>query len=445
MLSSAIKMEKQNPDAINETETWRTISSMNTSRQYFGVTSIRENIYVAGGYNLKNKFLSSCEVYDSKSNKWSPLPDMNEKREGCAVVSVCGKVYAVGGRDDGRFHASCEMFDPATNKWTAIPDMKECRSYCAACAIGDKLYVIGGHAGFYGDYIEYSSAEVFDTVTQEWSSVPNMTTERGGCAAVSVGNKIYVFGVRNRRFKFLSSAEVYDINTQKWTQLPDMKVKRLVCRATAVGNRIYIVGGHDGSFYLSSCEVFDTSTNTWSSPIPDMKENRHGCQSVSIGPKIYVMGGWNGITTLSSLEMCEISMYLLYPTNDNYVTVEGGCRSPKLLENLCIDQICRSLPDLDGDIPPGQPQYLINAIVQSLTSHGALNTTSLKPFRHYKFGQLPSTERKNVVDVAVFESLNGSVPRFSKTLVETNSTYGSRNNGTESHYHKKAKITANDI
>jgi len=119
-----------------------------------------------------------------------------------------------------------------------------------------------------------------------------------------------------------------------------------------------------------------------------MKEKRFGCQAVSIGTKIYIMGGHKNRTTFSSVEMLEMSMSTLYPTDDNYITVEGGYQSPKSLENLCIDQFCRSLPDLDGDIQPRHPQYVINAIVQSLVSRGALYVTTLKPFRHYKLDQL---------------------------------------------------------
>merc|ERR1712125_116605 len=133
---------------------------------------------------------------------------------------------------------------------------------------------------------------------------------------------------------------------------------------------------------------FDIFTDTWSSPIPHMEEERCACQAVTIGTKIYVMGGDNGSTIHSSVEMLEMSMSTLYPTDDNYITVEGGYRSPKSLENLCIDQFCRSLPNLDGDIPPRHPQYVINAIVQSLVSRGALYVTTLKPFRHYKLDQL---------------------------------------------------------
>ena len=41
------------------------------------------------------------------------MPDMNEKRFGCGIASVSGKIYVVIGCVR-RYHASCEMFDPDT-------------------------------------------------------------------------------------------------------------------------------------------------------------------------------------------------------------------------------------------------------------------------------------------------------------------------------------------
>merc|ERR1712038_250377 len=134
----------------------------------------------------------------------------------------------------------------------------------------------------------------------------------------SVGRKIYVLGGYDGRTQ-LSSAEFYNTTSQQWTKLPDMKQQRTSVAATLVGNSIVIVGGCNGSNYLSSCEVFDIFTDTWSSPIPDMKQKRSGCQAVSIGTKIYVMGGWNDSTTISSVEMLEMSMSTLYPTTDIWV------------------------------------------------------------------------------------------------------------------------------
>ena len=184
-----------------------------------------------------------------------------------------------------------------------------------------------------------------------------------------------------------------DTTTQEWTQLPDMKEKRCYFAATALGNRIYIVGGYDDLQYLSSCEVFDTSTNTWSSSaLPEMNEKRNGCQAVTIGSSIYVMGGWNGSTDTSSVDVMEMSLSSLYPIDDNFVTVEDGFCTPKSLENLCIDQVCRSLPDLDGELPPDLPQYIVYDIQKSLISHGALNALKLKALRHYELGHLPLPE-----------------------------------------------------
>ena len=362
----------------------KSISSMKTPRLYFGATAIGEKLYVVGGCFTMSDDLSSAEVYDRRSNMWSTLPDMNEYRNGCGVASINGKIYVIGGSDHGKELASCEMFDPDTNVWTAIPDMEEAREGCAACAVGDKLYAIGGG----NDNGWLSSVEVFDTITQEWSFLPSMKNGGCGCAAVSVGNKIYVFGGDDDYYECLSSAEVYDVTTQEWTKLPDMKEERYSVAATTVGNRIYVLGGN---YYTNACEVFDTFSNSWSSPIPDIKVQRYGCAAIAVGPYIYVIGGDNKGTCTASVEMFEISMPFLYPTDDNYVTVEGGYRSPKLLENLCIDQFCRSLPDLDGDIPPGYPEYIVNTILESLANHGVLNATKMKVFRNYKLDQLPQT------------------------------------------------------
>ena len=122
-----------------------------------------------------------------------------------------------------------------------------------------------------------------------------------------------------------------------------------------------------------------------------MIEERGGCQAVSISSNIYVMGGSNGFS-LPSLEVFELSMSSLYHINDNYVILEGGYCSLKSLENLCIDQVCRSLPD--GEIPPIFPQDVINAILESLVSHGGLNLIPLEALRHYDLGQLTAVDER---------------------------------------------------
>lgn len=82
------------------------------------------------------------------------------------------------------------------------------------------------------------------------------------------------------------------------------------------------------------------------------------------------------------------SIASLYPLRDNYVVVSGNRRSPKSLKDLCLDTVCRSLPDMEGELPPGLPQDLVDSIVKSLVSHSALNVTTLRALRHCEVGEL---------------------------------------------------------
>ena len=66
-----------------------------------------------------------------------------------------------------------------------------------------------------------------------------------------------------------------------------------------------------------------------------------------------------------------------YPPQDNYIPHTDGTRSPKSLVDLCINSLCRSLPNCE-ELPPGLPQELVDRILASLTSHGALNSTTLR-------------------------------------------------------------------
>lgn len=68
---------------------------------------------------------------------------MNCKR---CYVSVCvldGKIYAMGGHDGDERHTSTEVYCPKTNQWTLLADMTDKRSDADAVQIGGKIYVLG--------------------------------------------------------------------------------------------------------------------------------------------------------------------------------------------------------------------------------------------------------------------------------------------------------------
>jgi len=89
-----------------------------------------------------------------------------------------------------------------------------------------------------------------------------------------------------------------------------------------------------------------------------------------------------------------------YPTDDNYIFDDISHRSPKSLVELCIDEICRSLPELaPGELPAGiLDSYLVERILKSLVQHSALNFTTLKSLRRCELNQITLAGCRGVSD-----------------------------------------------
>jgi len=98
----------------------------------------------------------------------------------------------------------------------------------------------------------------------------------------------------------------------------------------------------------------------------------------------------------------------LYPHENNYVLEDSGLRSPKSLAELCTDTLCRSLTYLDGALPPGLPQDIVDDITASLVKHSALNATTLRVLRNCELASLTLNGCRGVTDEWL-EPLNSSV------------------------------------
>lgn len=100
-----------------------------------------------------------------------------------------------------------------------------------------------------------------------------------------------------------------------------------------------------------------------------------------------------------------------YPADDNYELhpTDPTKRCPKSLTKLCIDAVCRSLPDLEGQLPAGLPQDVVDRIVQSLTSHAALNCTTLRALTKCELGALILSNCRGVCDEWLVTLISSSV------------------------------------
>jgi len=185
-------------------------------------------------------------------------------------------------------------------EWTSLPHMQTKRSHCAAVSVGEQIYVVGGYDG----NSSLTSVEVYSPTSRKWTSLPPMQTKRYYCAAVSMGGQIYIMGGKGRKSR-LSSVEVYNPISGQWKSLPHMHTKRSGCAAVSLGEQIYIIGGSDGNSNLTSVEVYSPASRKWTS-LPPMQTKRSHCAAVSIGGQPCVMGGYGGGSYLSSVEVFSV-------------------------------------------------------------------------------------------------------------------------------------------
>ena len=101
------------------------------------------NIYAVGGRGKKSEPYNSVEVYDFFRNQWAEVVSLSYRRRHVGVISMDGKVYAVGGHDGNDHLNSVECFDQKAGSWTEIEPMLTKRRGVAVATLGGPLYAVG--------------------------------------------------------------------------------------------------------------------------------------------------------------------------------------------------------------------------------------------------------------------------------------------------------------
>src|SRR6187397_3608036 len=84
---------------------------------------------------------ASAQMPTSPWKKGAPFPVPDEELYG---VSANGKLYVIGGWDDGKAGGVNYEYDPATDKWTKKQSMPRPAHHAALAAANGKIYVMGG-------------------------------------------------------------------------------------------------------------------------------------------------------------------------------------------------------------------------------------------------------------------------------------------------------------
>ncbi|KAH7529127.1 hypothetical protein FEM48_Zijuj05G0151300 [Ziziphus jujuba var. spinosa] len=175
-----------------------------------------------------------------------------------------------------------EAFDPNQRRWTHLPriNSRECLMYYQkeALAVGTELLVFGKEIT---SHVIYG----YSILSNTWSSGMNMNMPRSLFGSASLGEIAILAGGFDSSGNILSSAELYDSETGSWVTLPSMNKPRKMCSAVFMDGKFYVVGGIGvGSPNRLTCgEVYDLEKMTWTE-IPDMFAIGNGAAGVTEAP-----------------------------------------------------------------------------------------------------------------------------------------------------------------
>jgi len=284
------------------TGTWSNTGGLHYARtDHQAVLLNSGKVLVFGGFNiLTEQCLSTAELYDPSTGVWATTGPMTFGRRLFASTKLAdGKVLAVGGYLGNQNLSSAEKYDPASGAWSPAGNMLTPRRNHTATTLNDgKVLVVGGGTGSDSTgFQSFSSAEIYNPLSNQWSQTGSLTTHRGGHTATLLpdGRVLVAAGGQNNSSNFLSSAEVYDSGQGVWSPAGSIAVTRQEHAATLLADgRVLVTGGQRWDGTTATAGIFSSSSGSWDTA-PSMLQPR-GLHTGTLlnNQQVLVVGGRQG-------------------------------------------------------------------------------------------------------------------------------------------------------
>jgi len=239
---------------------------INTPYIYFAMTTLNDNLLIAGGRDKGNKVTNQILTMDIDLLK--NYAKMNTERVYATAAGHQGMLIITGGMDDkDKILSSTEIFDANNNQWYTCNDLPQPHYYLQSVIVNNILYLLGG---FNKD--RNPSTAVFtatlDTLSRyqlKWNI--HQDSPRYGPAFASVhGSQLLIVGGKKKTgndHEFTRTSDVYKLNkiSDSWEAIGYIPSARSASAAVSTAdNRIVVVGGKNNmgeyinTVWIGSCE-----------------------------------------------------------------------------------------------------------------------------------------------------------------------------------------------
>ena len=153
-----------------------------------------------------------------------------------------GKIYMIGGGRRGPQYDNFvmnQLYDPITDSWTTKTPLPTGVQWYVSVVVNNKIYIIRD-----------SLNQIYDSETDTWNSgAPPPITVDQPAAGVTAGDtethRIYIIGGL-QNLDAVNLNQVYDPETDTWVAGPAMPTARFALGVTVLNDSLYAIGGHEG-------------------------------------------------------------------------------------------------------------------------------------------------------------------------------------------------------
>jgi hypothetical protein len=229
------------------TGTWTVTGLLAEARYDHTATRLQDGrVLVVGGYgNPDTGGVSTVEVYDPATNRWSSMPEPRSLYRQTATLLPDGQVLVVGGHSTDPVTL---LFNPATSTWTSIatPGVPLTR-HTATLLPDGKVLVAGGGARSW----------IYEPATRSWSPRGNLVVGRDDHTATLLPNGMVLITGGTASGSRIREAELYNPATGTWIRTSPMLERRIHHSATLLTNgKVLVAGSNNGSSPSASCELY---------------------------------------------------------------------------------------------------------------------------------------------------------------------------------------------
>jgi hypothetical protein len=169
-----------------------------------------------------------------------------------ATALLDGRVLVAGGE-----WSSAEIYDPATGQWTATGSMHDERWLFSAARLNDGRVLVEGT----GHLIGMSSAELFDPRSGTWATTADMAASRGSQRSLLLDDgRVLVVGGQHRGTALtlgIVGPEIFDPASATWRQSgPADRLGGAIALAPLSDGRVLVIT-------TVSAFIFDPSSDRW--------------------------------------------------------------------------------------------------------------------------------------------------------------------------------------